>query len=186
MRNSAKTVAFVGVMSALMFVVMFLESYVFTFLIPIAPPCVLSLSLAITLSVFGNWKGMFIGGTIMGVCSLVVAFIIGNPAFILPWISILPRVFIGIVAFAVSSLFINVTKNCKNKFVNSYLPYGLGAMFGVLTNTLLVLSMLYLNSFIGISDVIATFVAINFPLEIVGSMILVPILVNVIKKYVNR
>lgn len=184
MNSKSKTIAFIGVMSALMFVVMFLETYVFGVLIPIAPPCVLSISLAITLSIYDDWKKMFVGGTIMGCCSFILSFIVGLAPFMLPWISILPRILIGIVAYLVSRFFINLTKDCKFKFLKNYLPYGLGAMFGVMTNTILVLGLLYVSRFIGMSEVLGTFTAINFPIELFGSIVLVPVLVNVIKKFV--
>jgi len=181
--SNAKSIAFVGVMSALMFIIMFLETYVFTFLIPLAPPCVLSLSLAITLSVFGSKGNMFVGGTIMGICSFIIAFMIANPVFIFPWISILPRIFIGIVSYLMTRLFIVIFSRNKKAFVRDYIPYSLGAIFGVLTNTILVLLLLYLFKFIGVEDVVATFLAINFPVEVLGSAILVPVLVNSIKRY---
>ncbi|MBO5726736.1 MAG: hypothetical protein J6S00_06725, partial [Clostridia bacterium] len=142
MNNSTKMIALSGVMGALTFIVMFLETYVFTILIPLAPPCFLSLSIAIALSLIGDYKYMFVGGTIMGVCSLIIAFIIGNPVFILPWVSILPRIFIGIVSFGVSKLIQLLGKKSSNKFVKDYLPSGVGAIFGVFTNTLLVLTMM--------------------------------------------
>ena len=183
MNNKTKTIALSGVMGALMFIVMFLESYVFVVLIPLAPPCFLSLSLAITLSIWADWKFMFLGGTTMGVCSLIVAFIIGNPVFILPWISILPRIFIGIVAFGVSKLVFKFTKKSSKKFLKEYLPSGVGAVFGVLTNTILVLSMMYFCKFVGVEGIVATFMAINFPIEVIASAILVPILVNAIKRF---
>ena len=186
--NNSKTrrIAFAGVFSALMFIVMFLETYVFTFLIPLAPPAVLSLSLAITLSLFDDWKMMFFGGTVMGVCSLIVAFAIGNPVFILPWISILPRVFIGVVAYGVSALIQKIARKSKNKFVKQYLSYGIGAIFGVITNTVLVLSMMLVCSLCGMETVVGTFMAINFPIEVFGSAVIVPVLVNAIKRYTKK
>ena len=185
MKSSSKVIALSGVMGALTFVVMFLESYVFTILIPLAPPCFLSLSLAITLSLAGEKKYMFIGGTVMGVCSLVVALIIGNPVFILPWISILPRIFIGIVAFFVSKLFQIIFKKTNNKFLKNYLPASIGAILGVITNTVLVLTMMFICNFVGIEGIIATFMAINFPIEVAASAIIVPVLVNTLKRF-NR
>ncbi len=182
-RTKSHLIAFLGVMTALTFVVLLLESYVFTIVIPLAPPAILSLSLAITLCLFDDWKMMFVGGTILGCCSLIVAFIIGNPVFILPWISILPRIFIGVVAFGVTKLCLKFCKTSKNEFVSKFLPYGVGAVFGVLTNTVLVLSMMLICNFVGMETVLATFMAINFPLEIVGSAILVPVLVNAIRRF---
>lgn len=179
--SNSKIISFVGVMTALEFVVMLIETYVFGILIPIAPPCILSLSIALTLSIFGEAKYMFIGGTIMGFCSFILAFILGFPNFMLPWNSILPRLFVGIVAYGVTVLTKKIFRKSNKVFVQKYLPYSLGAIFGTLTNTVLVLTALLLTKFIGMEDVVATFVAINFPLELVGSAILVPILVNAVR-----
>ena len=183
MQKKSKLIALSGVMGALTFVVMFLESYVLTILIPLAPPCFLSLSLAITLSLAGDWRYMFIGGTILGISSLIIAFIIGNPVFILPWISILPRIFIGVVAFAVSKLIQKIFSKTSNKILKDSLPYCVGAIFGVITNTVLVLTMMYFCGFVGIEGIIATFMAINFPIEVVASAIFVPILVKALKRF---
>lgn len=183
--NKAKTVAFLGVMSALVFVALFLETYVFTILIPLAPPCFISISVAITISVYDDWKKSFVGGTILGCCSLIIAFIIGNPIFIFPWISVLPRVFVGIVAYWVIVLVRKICGKCKNKFVTKYLPYGIGAIFGVITNTVLTCLMMFVCGHVGIEIVVASFMAINFPLEVVCSAILVPLLVNALHRFIK-
>jgi uncharacterized membrane protein len=183
MNNKTHTVAFLGIMGALTFVVLFLETYVFTVLIPLAPPCFLSISLAITLSIFSDWKKMFVGGTLLGVCSLIIAFIIGNVVFMKPWISVLPRIFVGVVAFGVSKLTLFIVKNSSNKFLTKYLPYSLGAIFGVITNTVLVLFLMFFGSYIGIEEIIGTFMAINFPIEVVASALIVPVLVNAVKRF---
>ena len=180
--SKTKLIACLGVMSALMFIVSYLETYVFVVLIPLAPPAILSLSLACALSMFSDWKNMFIGGTIFGCCSLFVAAAIGNPVFILPWISVLPRIFVGMSAFGGKKLANIFCSKSTNKFLTNYLPYSIGAVFGVITNTVLVLSVMYLCGKVGIEDVLATFMAINFPLEVVGSAIISPILCNVMQK----
>ncbi len=182
--SSKKTrlIAVAGIMGALTFVAMFLETYVFSVLIPLAPPCFISISLAITLSLVDDWRYMFVGGTALGVCSFIMSFIIGNAVFMLPWISILPRVFIGIVAFGVCKFIQFLTSKSTNKFVKDYLPYGLGAFFGVITNTVLTLSMMAICSFVGIEMILKTFMTINFPVELIASTIIVPILARAVKK----
>ncbi len=183
MNNSkTKVIAFIGVMSALMFILLYLETYVFVALIPLAPPAVLSLSLAFTLCVFDDWKKMFIGGTILGCCSMLVAFAIANPVFIFPWISVLPRILAGMSAYGGTALIKKFTKNSQKKFAKEYLPYSVGAIFGTITNTVLVLGVMFAFKFIGIEDVVATFIAFNFPAEVIGSGILTPILTRVVKK----
>ena len=87
------------------------------------------------------------------------------------------------MAFGVSKLMLSLTKNAKCKFSKQYLSYGVSAVFGVITNTVLVLSVMYIGKFIGLEDVVATFMAINFPIEIVASAILVPIMLNAVKRF---
>ena len=52
----------------------------------------------------------------------------------------------------------------------------------VLTNTIFTLSMMFACKFIGLEDIIATFMTINFPIEVLASAIIVPILLNTIKR----
>lgn len=178
-RSKTNVIALVGVMGALEFVAMFLETVVFATL---APPCVISLSIALALCLYSDWKRMFVGGTIMGCCSFFIAIIVSNPAFLLPWNSILPRVVMGIVAYGVCKLFKLILKNARNKYVKNFLPYALGAVFGALTNTALVLSLLLLQKFTGVEEVLAVIMAVNFPLEVFGSALIVPFLVIAVNK----
>ena len=46
-----------------------------------------------------------------------------------------------------------------------------------------VLSMMFVCNFVGIEGIIATFMAINFPIEVIASAIIVPILVKSLKRY---
>ena len=178
-----KFIALAGVMSALMFVILLLETYVFiAFIKP--SPAFLSIPIAIALSVYGDKKTMFLGGTIFGFCSFILSFIVGYITFYNPLISILPRVLMGIIAYFACALTMRLTKNSNNKFLNAVLPYSVGGLFGVLANTCLVL--LSMSIFSGdpfVDTAIAVILGLNFSLELICSVILVPILVAAIKKY---
>ena len=67
-RDIAHSVAFIGLMTALMAVVLTLETYVFIYFIK-PSPAFLSIPLFIALSMYGDWKNSFIGGTVFGCCS---------------------------------------------------------------------------------------------------------------------
>ena len=56
-------------------------------------------------------------------------------------------------------------------------------MFGVFTNTLLVLTMMFICKFVGIEGILATFMAINFPIEVIASAVIVPVLVNMLQRF---
>lgn len=183
MNTKSKTVAFFGVMTALIFVVLLLETQVFALILPVSP-CFLSLPLAISISIYDDYKKMFIGGTILGLCSFIMAFMF--PQFIVfanPLISILPRFLFGIVAFYVYKLLRSLTKNCKSKFMVKILPCSVAGICGAITNTVLVVLGLFLFKFTGIEDALATIISVNALLEIAFSAILVPVIVNTIQKY---
>ena len=68
-KSNAKKVAFYGVMSALTFVFLLIETFVFSAFLGNFTPAILTLPLAVALSLFNGKKGMFVGGTIFGCCS---------------------------------------------------------------------------------------------------------------------
>ena len=182
--DKAHFVAFVGVMFALIFVLFLLEGAVLSGLGMTA--CILSLPVAIALSVYDNWKKSFIGGTLLGLCSCVFCLIFAS-AFIFyanPLISVLPRFFIGVTAywtyFGVSKL----VKNVKNKYVRESLPAAVAGVVGSITNT--VLYLLAVNIWTGTFDktlsvILSVAVTIYFPIELVACIILVPLYVAALK-----
>ncbi len=185
MNTSAKRIAFFGVFGALIYVLLLLETQVLGTILPISP-CFLSLPLAISLSVYGDYKNMFIGGTVLGVCSLLLSLIF--PQFIVflnPLISVLPRLILGIVAFGVCKLFKWIFKNSKSNFFKSVLPYSLSGMFGAITNTVLVVTMLFIFNFTGIEQAFQTIISFNALIEIISAIILVPVITKAIKIYLH-
>lgn len=182
MKKSA-FIALAGVMTALTFVVLLLETYVFiAFIKP--SPAFLSIPVAIALSVYGDKKTMFLGGTIFGVCSFILSFIVGYATFYNPLISVLPRILMGIIAYFACAVTVSLTKKSGNKFIKNVLPYSVGGVFGVLANTCLVL--LSMSVFSGdpfIDTAIAVILGLNFSLELICSAVFVPVLVAAIKKY---
>ena len=127
-------------------------------------------------------KGMFIGGTIFGCCSFFLAVIIANPVFINPLISILPRVFIGVIAYLVYALVSKITKNSTNGFVKEVLPSSIAGAFGILTNTVCTIFMLWVFDKSGLSAVFTTIMSVNFLGEIIGAIVLVPIYLKILKR----
>ena len=92
-KDRAHFVAFVGVMFALIFVLFLLEGAVLSGLGMTA--CILSLPVAIALSIYDDWKKSFVGGTLRRACELFVCLIFAS-LFIFyanPLICVLPRFF---------------------------------------------------------------------------------------------
>lgn len=185
--KKTKRIAILGVMTALLLVVFTLETVIGS--LWITPPAVLSLSILFVICFSFDFTVGVLSGLMFGVCSFIIALIVGNPLFILPWISILPRLFVGISAYGVFALMKKICKNSDKPFVKEVLPYSLGAVAGIIVNTLTVIVALtflapaeYGNTFIGWVQILIT---LNFPIEIAGALILTPILVRPVKKFLK-
>lgn len=101
----------------------------------------------ITGILIGPIEGIIVGAS-MGVVSLLRALtspIVFDKLFVDPRISILPRIFIGLVAYLVFILIKRLlTKILSNNSKVDAISIFVGAVFGSLTNTAGVLGMLYL------------------------------------------
>jgi uncharacterized membrane protein len=184
-KDKAHLVAFIGVMFALMFVLFLLET---TLLAPVGmTACVLSLPVAVTLSIYDDWKGSFIGGTLLGVCSCICCLIFtAYIDYANPLISILPRMLLGVTSywtyFGLSKLF----KNSKKVVLRESLPATVAGIVGSITNTVLYLTAA--NLVLGgtfqsaINTIVGVALTIYFPIELVACAVLVPVYVRVIKK----
>lgn len=184
MNRTTKLIALAGIMSALMIVLFTLETVIGAMWI--TPPAVLSLSVLFVFCFSYDWKFGLLSGVVFGLSSLVIAFIVGNPLFIIPTISVLPRVITGIAAYGIYRLAKTLCGKSNNAFVKESLSYSIGAFFGIISNTLLVLVALtlfapteYGNTFAGWFKAVIT---LNFPIELVCAVILTPILSKAVKK----
>ena len=177
--NVSHTVAFVGVMTALMAVVLTLETYVFIYFIK-PSPAFFSIPLFIALSMYGDWKRSFIGGTIFGCCSFVLSFVVGYTVFYNPLISILPRTLAGVAGYFILHGLSVLTKGNGKDTVRA-----VAAALTVLLHTVLVLGAMELFAAGGafMDTVWQTIIGINFLFEIVCAILLVPVLLRVMKKY---
>ena len=123
----------------------------------------------------GPWTGAIIG-LLFGIFSLLQAFLAptgpGDLFFRDPLISVLPRLFIGPVAWLVYRAV---------KPVNEIVAVALAAVAGTLTNTVLVLGMLVLRQYIPLE--VALVVAVtNLPLELVATVIITVAVVSAWKR----
>ena len=177
-RDLSHTIAFIGVMAALMFVVLMLETYVFIYFIK-PSPAFLSIPLFIALSMHSDWKRSFIGGTIFGCCSFILAFIVGYTVFYNPLISILPRMIAGVAGYFICHGLSVLMKKVKREIV-----YGVSAGLTVLLHTVLVLGAMQIFASGGafFDTVWQTIIGVNFLSEFVCAIILTPIFIRVMKK----
>ena len=181
-KGSAKKIAFYGVMAGLMFVFLLIETFIFSALFGNFTPAILTLPLAVALSLFNGKKGMLIGGTIFGCCSFFLAICISNVIFLNPLVSILPRVFIGITAFGVYFLANKLLKNATSEFVREILPCSLAGVFGILTNTVCTIFMMWVFNSAELAIVLTLIISVNFIAEVIGAAVLAPIYVRVFKR----
>ncbi len=182
MKSKSKRIALYGIFAALLVVMFYLETLIGSFWI--TPPAIISLSLLFTLCLSEDWKLALGGGVLFGLVSWALAAMFGNPVFIFPWISVLPRLFVGIGAYGAFRLIKHFVRNKTNKFLVSYLPYSVGALCGILINTILVITCLTLFApdLGSLSDWISACVTLNFPIELVAAVVLTPVLCNAIKR----
>ena len=177
-RNLSHTIAFIGVMAALMFVVLMLETYVFIYFIK-PSPAFLSIPLFIALSMHSDWKRSFIGGTIFGCCSFILSFIVGYTVFYNPLISILPRTLAGVGGYFILHGLMSLIKTKRKVIV-----YAVSAGLTVLLHTILVLGAMQIFATGGafFNTVWQVIIGVNFISEFVCAIVLTPILVSVMKK----
>jgi uncharacterized membrane protein len=123
--------------------------------------------------------------TALGLVSLVFAYIFPNLAAEVmqkPVVSVLPRICIGLVSYSVLALMRKLTEKSSSPFVKKYVTSSVAAAFGVITNTLLVLSTItfYTNENF-FNKLLSAIIAFNFPAELLVGIIAVPAIVNAVK-----
>ena len=190
-KSSSRTIALLGVMSAVMVAVLFVESAIFK-IFSYTPPAFLSLGILMTLCLTWDLKRSFLFSLVFGVTSLLCALFIGNPYFLMPWISILPRMFVGPAAYGAFRLTKKLTGKAEKEFFHKTLPLAVGSAVGILTNTVLVIACLSVSfpasveGGFGVADWIKMCITINFPIELVCAVILTPVLAVAIHKVAKR
>lgn len=175
-KNVAHTVAFIGVMTALTFALLTLETYVFVMIIPV-PPAIFTIPLFIALSMFGDWRHSFIGGTIFGSCSFILSFMLGITLFQNPLISILPRTLAGVGGFWMFKA-LNASFRVKQGKL-AYVTCGIAAGLTVILHTVLVFTAMEIFNVQAAWKVI---ISVNFAAEFGCSIFLVPVYVFTMRR----
>ena len=117
-KSASHTIALLGVMAAVLVTVLFIESAIYK-IFSYTPPAFLSLGILMTLCLSWDLKRSLLFSIVFGITSLLCAVFIGNPYFLMPWISILPRLFVGPAAYGVYKLCGKATSKSNKKFLNS-------------------------------------------------------------------
>lgn len=189
-KNNVFELTLMSMMVALLIIQTFIPIFGY---IPLGPIDVTIVHITVILSaaLFGPKFGTIIG-TIWGSLSLLRAFIQPTPfniVFLNPLVSILPRLLVGLIS---AYLF----KVLKTKF-STTLSYTITAGIGSLTNTIVVLTSIYLfaseayASALGIPEsallgALSTIVATNGLIELIAAIIILPILAVAIEKFLRK
>lgn len=161
--------------------------------IPLGPidVTIVHITVILTAVLFGSKTGTVIG-TAWGLLSMIRAYIQPTPfnvVFLNPLISVLPRLIVGLISAWCFSLL-------SNRMSNKW-GYAITAAVGTLTNTVLVLGGIYLFASeayaeaLGISEslllgALGTVVATNGVIEIIASVIILPLVAIPLSKALKR
>ena len=143
MKKSTYKLALYGIMLAVIFVAMMLDK-----LLSLGLPN--STAVFVLLIVFcfcfirNEWQTAFFSGLFFGIASFIKALAFGEVYNLNPLVSVLPRMAVGIVAFAVYKLVLLMQKNYSNLYIKQTVAISIGTFFGLVTNTLLYLTALNL------------------------------------------
>lgn len=161
--------------------------------IPLGPIDVTIVHITVILSaiLFGNKTGVIIGA-VWGILSMIRAYTQPTPfnvVFLNPLISVLPRAIVGWVSGLV---FEALEKRTSGKWI-----YSVTALVGTATNTVLVLGGIYLlagdtyAAALGVPisallTALATIVATNGVIEVIASMIILPLVAVPLLRFLKR
>ena len=93
---------------------------------------------------FNSWLDGFLATAFMGLSSFIWSFPFANVASQNPLISIVPRLFVGIIAFSAYQLVLLILKKVRNQHVRQTTSMVVATFVGLIANTILYLSALSL------------------------------------------
>ena len=93
---------------------------------------------------FNSWLDGFLATTFMGLSSFIWSFPFANVASQNPAISVVPRLFVGIIAFSVYKFMLLILSKVNNKPIQQTASIVVATFVGLVSNTILYLSALSL------------------------------------------
>lgn len=187
-RKNSKPAVYRSVLAAIFCALIIVMTFVpYTGYISYGPVEITTLHIVVIIgSIFLGVKyGALLGG-VWGVACLIRAFT--NPLWIMftnPLISVLPRILVGIVAAA-------VYRGFQKTKLNRHLSAAFSAAVATLTNTVLVLSAMYIfggmiesyaKFFEMFKTIISTIIGVNGGIELAAAVLVVPAVCNALKKF---
>lgn len=141
--NKAHQVAKYAVMLAVIFVATLLDRAI-TLGLPIAGATVELLVTFALCFLFNSWLDGFLASVFMGLSSFILAFPFAKVASQNPLISIVPRLFVTILAFSVYRLILLAAAKLKNRILSQTLAIVPATLIGLIANTILYMGALTL------------------------------------------
>lgn len=141
--NKAHQVAKYAVMLAAIFVATLLDRAI-TLGLPIAGATVELLVTFALCFLFNSWLDGFLASVFMGLSSFILAFPFAKVASQNPLISIVPRLFVTILAFSVYRLILLAAAKLKNRILSQTLAIVPATLIGLIANTILYMGALTL------------------------------------------
>jgi uncharacterized membrane protein len=184
MKSYSKLIAQYAIIVALVVCSFTIDAFLTTRFLPIRA-VIATTAIVLSIVQLFDFKTAVFTTTALGLVSLVFAYIFPNPAAEVmqkPVVSVLPRICIGLVSYSVLALMRKLTEKSSSPFVKKYVTSSVAAAFGVITNTLLVLSTItfYTNENF-FNKLLSAIIAFNFPAELLVGIIAVPAIVNAVK-----
>ena len=106
-----------------------------------------TVELLVTMSLcflFNSWLDGFLATAFMGLSSFIWSFPFSNVASQNPAISVVPRLFVGIIAFSFYRLMLLILKKVRNQHVKQTVSIVIATFVGLVSNTILYLGALSL------------------------------------------
>ena len=141
--NKAHQVAKYAVVLAAIFVATLLDRAI-TLGLPIAGATVELLVTFALCFLFNSWLDGFLASVFMGLSSFILAFPFAKVASQNPLISIVPRLFVTILAFSVYRLILLAAAKLKNRILSQTLAIVPATLIGLIANTILYMGALTL------------------------------------------
>lgn len=192
LKFSTKDIAITAIMLAFMLVSMFIPIKIGPVSIAVLPILVVAIACQV--------KGLKIGlamGLAFGIVSLLASLTTGN--FVIfgnPLISIFPRVMVSILSYftyvglrkVLAGYAIKKNKP-KNTNINILISSGISSMVGAITNTVLVLGMMFafqtVQNIPGVSAIIIASLSLNAPIEWAVALVATPFITLALRKFLK-
>lgn len=148
---------------------------------------IITLTVALSCALFTpSIKNCVIAGFVFGVTSLLTTLMFGGGSmiygFLNPLISVMPRVIVGLVAFLSFTLSYELLGNIIKKKTAFMLSIAIACVFSALTNTVTVLTMIWVFKTIEGIDALYVIFTLNAIPELIVPAIIAPFLVYAVRK----